>query len=38
MNETSYFGIQADAVQRAIDFSQEVFGWKFMKAEGLDLE
>jgi predicted enzyme related to lactoylglutathione lyase len=38
MNAPSYFEIQADDVQRAIGFYREVFGWKFIKAEGVPLE
>ena len=33
-----YFEIQADDVQRAIDFYKSVFGWKFEKVEGLPIE
>lgn len=33
-----YFEIQADNVQRAVEFYKKVFGWKFEKAEGLPIE
>ena len=38
MNGPSYFEIQADDVSRAKQFYGEIFGWKFMKAEGLPTE
>jgi len=38
MNAPSYFEIQADNVQRAVQFYGEIFGWKFIKAEGLPIE
>ena len=38
MNGPSYFEIQADDLQRALKFYQEIFGWKFAKAEGLPIE
>jgi len=34
----SYFEIQADDLKRAIAFYQNVFGWKFDKAEGMPIE
>lgn len=33
-----YFEIQADEVQRALEFYKTFFGWKFEKAEGLPIE
>ena len=38
MNGPSYFEIQADDTQRALQFYETVFGWKFAKAEGLPIE
>lgn len=38
MNAPNFFEIQADDVTRARHFYQEVFGWKFIKAEGLPIE
>jgi predicted enzyme related to lactoylglutathione lyase len=38
MNGPSYFEIQAEDINRARNFYQEIFGWKFTKAEGLPLE
>jgi len=38
MNGPSYFEIQANDVERAVKFYQEIFGWKFTKAEGLPVE
>ena len=38
MNAPSYFEIQADNVQRGVQFYRTVFGWKFSKAEGLPIE
>ena len=38
MNGPSYFEIQAVDLQRASDFYREVFGWRFIKAEGLPIE
>ena len=34
----SYFEIQADDLQRAVNFYEEVFGWKFSRQEGLPVE
>jgi predicted enzyme related to lactoylglutathione lyase len=33
-----YFEIQADEINRAIQFYKNVFDWKFQRAEGLSLE
>jgi uncharacterized protein len=38
MNSPSYFEIQADDVQRALEFYKEIFGWKFTKTEGTPIE
>jgi uncharacterized protein len=38
MNGPSYFEIQADDTQRALEFYRSVFGWQFMKADGLPIE
>jgi predicted enzyme related to lactoylglutathione lyase len=38
MNQLSYFEIQADNMDGAIHFYQQVFGWKFAKVEGLPTE
>ena len=38
MNGPSYFEIQADDLKRALHFYQEIFGWKFSKAEGAPIE
>ena len=38
MNEHIYFEIQAEDIQRAIQFYRKVFGWQFTKTEGLPLE
>lgn len=38
MNSISYFEIQAEDTNRAINFYKEIFGWKFTKAEGLPVE
>jgi predicted enzyme related to lactoylglutathione lyase len=38
MNHPSYFEIQADDMQRALRFYQEVFGWTFMEQLGLQVE
>src|SRR5260221_12766881 len=38
MNGPSYFEIQADTLDRAMNFYKDVFGWNFTKAEGLQIE
>ncbi len=38
MKGPSYFEIQAEDLARAKRFYEEVFGWKFTKAEGLPVE
>jgi predicted enzyme related to lactoylglutathione lyase len=38
MSGPSYFEIQADNIEGAVDFYHQVFGWKFTKAEGLPVE
>jgi predicted enzyme related to lactoylglutathione lyase len=38
MNGPSYFEIQADDCKRACRFYEDLFGWKFSKAEGLPVE
>ena len=38
MNGPSYFEIQANDLKRAVNFYGQVFGWKFIKAEGLPVE
>src|SRR5262249_1677882 len=38
MNEPSYFEIQANDLKRASNFYGQIFGWKFIKAEGLPVE
>ena len=38
MNAPSYFEIQANDLQRAIEFYRAIFGWTFSKAEGLPIE
>jgi predicted enzyme related to lactoylglutathione lyase len=38
MSRHFYFEIQADDINRAIQFYKNVFDWKFEKAEGLPLE
>ena len=38
MNAPSYFEIQADDMQQAINFYQEIFEWKFTEAKGLPVE
>ena len=38
MNGPSYFEIQADDIRRALGFYQEIFGWKFTKADGMPTE
>src|SRR5690349_20578822 len=38
MNQPSYFEIQADDVQRAVKFYEQIFGWKFTRVEGLPIE
>jgi predicted enzyme related to lactoylglutathione lyase len=37
-NGPSYFEIQADDIKRARGFYADVFGWKFIEAEGLPIE
>jgi uncharacterized protein len=38
MNTVVYFEIQSSDPQREVLFYQEVFGWKFIKDEGLPIE
>ena len=38
MNTPAYFEIQVESIARAGKFCQELFGWKFTKAEGLPIE
>src|SRR5438874_705110 len=38
MSGPSYFEIQADIIDRALNFYKGVFGWNFIKAEGLPIE
>ncbi len=38
MNSIGYFEIQADNLQKAIEFYLQIFGWKFTKQEGLPVE
>jgi predicted enzyme related to lactoylglutathione lyase len=38
MRGPSYFEIQADDTARAVNFYNQVFGWKFTKAHGLPIE
>jgi predicted enzyme related to lactoylglutathione lyase len=38
MNSVSFFEIQVDDLQKAIDFYSSIFGWEFMKQEGLPIE
>jgi hypothetical protein len=38
MNTIGYFEIQADDLDKARKFYAEVFGWKFVKEEGLPIE
>jgi uncharacterized protein len=38
MNGPSYFEIQAEDLERAIQFYQTIFGWTFTRAEGLPIE
>jgi uncharacterized protein len=38
MRGPSYFEIQADDPERAVQFYKEVFGWQFTKVEGMPLE
>lgn len=38
MNGPSYFEIQADDLQRAVEFYRSVFGWRLTRAEGLPVE
>jgi uncharacterized protein len=38
MNGPSYFEIQADDCKRACRFYEDLFGWKFSKAEDLPVE
>jgi predicted enzyme related to lactoylglutathione lyase len=37
MNAIAYFEIQADEPERAINFYERLFGWRFSKAEGLPI-
>lgn len=37
MNTVAYFEIQADNPEAAIHFYQSVFGWKFVKQDGLPI-
>jgi predicted enzyme related to lactoylglutathione lyase len=38
MNAPSYFEIQADDPGRAVSFYRAIFGWTFVRAEGLPVE
>jgi uncharacterized protein len=38
MNSVEYFEIQADDTQKAAGFYGEIFGWKFSKQEGMEVE
>ena len=38
MNAPSYFEIQADNLKRAREFYGGIFGWRFVRAEGLPVE
>ena len=38
MNGPSYFEIQAEDMNRASRFYEDLFGWRFTKAEGLPVE
>ena len=38
MNAPSYFEIQADDLKRAREFYGGIFGWRFVRAEGLPVE
>jgi uncharacterized protein len=38
MNAPTYFEIQADHPERAVIFYREIFGWAFIKAEGMPIE
>lgn len=38
MNAVSFFEIQVDDLQKAIDFYSSIFGWEFTKQEGLPIE
>lgn len=38
MNSPSYFEIHVDDITRARNFYRELFGWKFIKENGLDTE
>jgi len=38
MNAPCYFEIQADDLNRASNFYADVFGWKFMRVEGIPIE
>ncbi|MDB4939811.1 MAG: lactoylglutathione lyase [Candidatus Doudnabacteria bacterium] len=38
MNAPSYFEIQVEDTQRAVNFYQEIFGWKFTKDENIPIE
>lgn len=38
MNRIVYFEIQANDIQKCIDFYSNVFGWSFIRQEGLPIE
>jgi len=38
MNNVMYFEIQADDLKKTKKFYLEIFGWKFIKQEGLPIE
>jgi predicted enzyme related to lactoylglutathione lyase len=38
MNTVSYFEIQADDPEKAIEFYSTIFGWKFIKQLGLPID
>ena len=38
MNTVGYFEIQANDPPKAIEFYSDIFGWKFMKQDGLPIE
>ena len=38
MNGSVYFEIQADDLQRAMQFYKNIFGWKFIEVKGLRVE
>lgn len=38
MNAPNYFEIQADDPGRAVNFYRSIFGWTFVKVEGLPIE